>query len=244
MDYIKNKIVWVTGGTKGIGAALSQVLLEQGAVVIASSTKPLSYYINNNYFDSQFAQNHNFYYYQCDVSDKTQVQQIYNRIYEKFNSVDILINNAGVGLFKAFVDTTSEEVERLFKVNINGPIYCVQSALPHMLEKQEGTIVNISSVSAFENFANCSIYNMSKSALLSLGRSLRNEYRKVGIRVIDVLPGATCTDIWDAQSQIDFKDKLMQAHDVAMTIVKNIDSSLQGNLLVEEIVIRPLQGNI
>jgi short-subunit dehydrogenase len=113
-----------------------------------------------------------------------------------------------------------------------------------MIKRKSGIIVNISSSSVIENFADCSIYNASKSALIAMSRSLRKEVRQHGIKIIDIIPGATCTDIWDEQSKNEYKDRMLLPEDVADIIFQTVISSYGDRLMVEEIVIRPQNGNI
>ena len=244
MNLLKNKVVWITGGAKGIGAAISRVFLENEAIVIASGSNNLDYYIDNEYLNEWIINHNNFSYKKCDVRNFKNIKNIYQEIIEQYYRFDVLINNAGVGLFKPFHETKESEFDNLIEVNVKGPFNCIQTVLPDMLKKEDGTIVNISSVAALDNFANCAAYNLSKAGLLSLSRSLRNEYRAKNIKIIDVIPGATDTDIWDEESRKQFSDRLMKPYNLAKMIVDAVRNSYEGNLLVEEIIIRPIQGNI
>lgn len=244
MNLLKNKVVWITGGAKGIGAALSRVFLENDAIVIASGSNNLDYYMDNEYLNDRVINHHNFSYKKCDVRNVKNIKNIYQEIIEQHNRFDVLLNNAGVGLFKPFHETTESEFDNLIDVNVKGPFNCIQTVLPFMLKKEDGTIVNISSVAVIDNFANCAVYNLSKAALLTLSRSLRNEYRSKNIKIIDIIPGATDTNIWDTESRLQFSERLMKPYNLAKMIVDAVRNSYEGNLLVEEIIIRPIQGNI
>jgi len=244
MNLLKNKVVWITGGAKGIGASLSRVFLENEAKVVASGSNELDYYIDNEYLNEWVINNPNFAFKKCDVRRINDINNIYEYIINEHFKFDILVNNAGIGLFKPFENTTIEEFDNIMDVNIKGPFNCMQKVIPDMLKKQDGTIVNISSVAALDNFANCSIYNLSKSGLLTLSRSLRNEYRTKGIKFIDIIPGATDSNIWDNASRIQYSERLMKPYNLAKMIVDAVRNSYEGNLLVEELIIRPIYGNI
>ncbi len=244
MNLLKDKTIWITGGAKGIGASLSKSLLEKQAHVIATGSHNLDYYIDNNYLSKIIYQDSNFLFIQCDNRNYYEVEKVYTEIIEKHNKIDILINNAGITLFKPFEKTSIEEYDNLIKINLNGIFYCIKVVIDNMIKNQSGTIVNISSVGAFENFANCSIYNLSKAGLLALSRSLRNEYRNYGIKFIDILPGATDTDAWDSNSRIKYSQRLLKPDSVANAIVSALNNSYDGNTVIEELIIRPIQGNI
>ena len=127
--------------------------------------------------------------YLSDVSDENAVKSLF----EKIGGVDVLVNNAGVALFKQVQDVTAEEFDRLFAVNVKGAFLCVKHAVPFMLSKQSGLIVNISSVWG-EIGGSCeSVYSASKGALIAFTKALANELGYSGIRVNTVSPGVIDT---------------------------------------------------
>jgi len=241
---MNNKIVWITGGAKGLGAELTRVFANNDYKVVASSSKNLENYVESNFIDKTLLSNQNFEYLKCDIRNYDEIIDTVNTIIKKYNKIDILINNAGISVFKTFLEHSVEEIEDIIGINLKGSIYCIKNVLPYMLEFKEGLICNISSVAVIENFKNCSIYNSSKSALLSFSRTLRNEIRESGIKILDIILGATNTNIWDENSRIKYSDKMINPIDVAKIVFSNIDNILNSNFQIEEIIIKPQNGNI
>lgn len=241
---MNKKIVWITGGAKGLGLELSKVFSNNDYKVIASSSKNLENYILSNYIEKSLLDNENFEYLKCDIRNYDEIIDTVNYIIKKYNKIDIVINNAGIARFKSFLEHSIGEIEDIFNINLKGAIYSIKNVLPFMLANQSGLICNISSVAVLENFTNCSIYNASKSALLSFSRSLRNEIRESGIKIIDIILGATNTTIWDENSRIKYSDKMINPIDAANIIFTNIDNILNSNFQIEEIIIKPQNGNI
>lgn len=241
---MNKKIVWITGGAKGLGLELSKVFSNNDYKVIASSSKNLENYILSNYIEKSLLDNENFGYLKCDIRNYDEIIDTVNYIIKKYNKIDIVINNAGIARFKSFLEHSIGDIEDIFNINLKGAIYSIKNVLPFMLANQSGLICNISSVAVLENFTNCSIYNASKSALLSFSRSLRNEIRESGIKIIDIILGATNTTIWDENSRIKYSDKMINPIDAANIIFTNIDNILNSNFQIEEIIIKPQNGNI
>ena len=175
------KTVLVTGGVRGIGLSIAQAFQKKGYRVCVTYSK-----------DEQSAERARaigLEAYLSDVSDENAVKSLF----EKIGGVDVLVNNAGVALFKQVQDVTAEEFDRLFAVNVKGAFLCVKYAVPFMLSKQSGLIVNISSVWG-EIGGSCeSVYSASKGALIAFTKALANELGYSGIRVNTVSPGVIDT---------------------------------------------------
>ena len=175
------KTVLVTGGVRGIGLSIAQAFQKKGYRVCVTYSK-----------DEQSAERARaigLEAYLSDVSDENAVKSLF----EKIGGVDVLVNNAGVALFKQVQDVTAEEFDRLFAVNVKGAFLCVKHAVPFMLSKQSGLIVNISSVWG-EIGGSCeSVYSASKGALIAFTKALANELGYSGIRVNTVSPGVIDT---------------------------------------------------
>ena len=175
------KTVVITGGVRGIGLAIAKAFLQKGARVCVTYSK-----------DEQSAEQARaigLEAYLSDVSSENAVKSLF----EKIGGVDVLVNNAGVALFKQVQDVTAEEFDRLFAVNVKGAFLCVKHAVPFMLSKQSGLIVNISSVWG-EIGGSCeSVYSASKGALIAFTKALANELGYSGIRVNTVSPGVIDT---------------------------------------------------
>ena len=175
------KTVLVTGGVRGIGLSIAQAFQKKGYRVCVTYSK-----------DEQSAERARaigLEAYLSDVSSENAVKSLF----EKIGGVDVLVNNAGVALFKQVQDVAAEEFDRLFAVNVKGAFLCVKHAVPFMLSKQSGLIVNISSVWG-EIGGSCeSVYSASKGALIAFTKALANELGHSGIRVNTVSPGVIDT---------------------------------------------------
>jgi short-subunit dehydrogenase len=164
------------------------------------------------------------------------------RISLKLGAVDILVNNAGLGIFAPFNELSIDDVDAMLNVNLRGAFLCTQAVLSSMIERSEGVIVNINSVSALKTFKNCSMYAASKAGLLAMSRSLREEVREHGIKVIDLMIGATETDIWSVEARNEFSPRMMQPDDIAESLLATL--RLSPRMMPEELVLRPQQGDL
>jgi len=237
---MKKKRIWLTGASRGIGLETAKILAKTGSVIFMSASTEQS--LKN--IKSEFAGYENCYLMPCNVASNDEIKATYTKIKEITDGIDILINNAGVGIFKDFMETSEEEFDRLIDVNLKGPFLCSKAVIPGMITQQSGMIINILSVAAITAFPGSSIYSASKAGLLTVSRILRKEVRNDGIRVIDILPGATESDMWDEKSRKESGHKMMQPEDVARVILNTIELNIEGRLLTEEVLIRPIGGDL
>lgn len=236
---LKNKNILITGGNKGIGLAISKRLMDYGANIISiNRSEPDNSIISNNLYKEKFRN------ILCDISDENCLKSILSEITQSFENIDILINNAGISEFKPFAETNLDNIGRILNTNLNSAMIVTHFILNKMILNKSGLIVNIESISVRHDFANCSVYNASKSGLLSFSRSIRNEVRHYGIKIIDILPGATITNIWDETSIENFGHKMMLPEDIAGVVSSAIELSLNNRIMIEEIVISPQLGNL
>ena len=175
------KTVLITGGVRGIGLAIAKEYQKQGARVIVSYSRDEE--------NARLASEAGLEVYRTDVSKEAEVAELFSR----FNTLDVLVNNAGIALVKQIQDTSYAEYERLISVNVGGTFLCSREAVKKMLPNQSGLIVNISSVWG-EVGASCeSVYSASKAALLGFTKSLAKELGYSGIRVNAISPGVIDT---------------------------------------------------
>ena len=175
------KTVLVTGGVRGIGRAIADAFLQKGYRVAVTYSKDEE--------NARFARQAGLEVYQSDVSNATDVL----RLFERFPSLDVLVNNAGVSLIKQIQDTTEEEFDRVFSVNMKGAFLCSRQAAKTMLSKNSGLIVQISSVWGEVGGSCESVYSASKGALIAFTKALAKELGYSGIRVNAVSPGVIDT---------------------------------------------------
>jgi len=139
-------------------------------------------------------------------------------------------------------ENSVKEIDDVINTNLLGSIYTIKAVLPHFIRNGEGTIINVLSVVTEKTFTNSSVYSASKMGLLGYARVLREEVRKYNIRVINVIPGATETPIWTREMRDDNSERMMNPESIARLMVSAFLQS--DNLVVEDIVVRPLQGDL
>ena len=137
---------------------------------------------------------------QCDVSDKDQVQEMSKTVLEKFDSVDVLVNNAGFAIYGSVTDLSIDEIESQMETNYFGMIYCTKNFLPRMLEKKSGHIVNVASVAASFGLPGIASYCASKFAMLGFSEGLKHELKDTGVGITVVSPIMVRTEFFDSPS--------------------------------------------
>jgi len=199
------QIALVTGGARGIGAAICRALAADGWELKI-------HYNTSQQAAEALAAELGGLALQADLRDQAAVRELF----EAAGSVDLLVNNAGVAHYGLFTDTSSATWRDLFAVNVNGVFHCTQCALPHMLQEKRGGIINIASVWGITGASCEAAYAASKAAVIGLTKSLAKELQPSGIRVNCVAPGAIETEM---VAGIDLTDMpLGQPEDVAHTV--------------------------
>lgn len=244
MDFLKNKVIWITGGGTGIGAAAVKRLAKTGAKVVASSRGELSRYVADGHYEANYFDTENVFYRPCDVTDAYQVKQTAESIAKEIGAIDILINNAGTGKFAPFMELSREDIHSMMSVNFVGTFACTQAVLPTMLGRKSGIVLNVLSVAAISAFPGSTVYAATKAAAHAMSRCLRTEVRNQGIKVIDFIPGATETSIWDADAREKMGERMMKPDDVAEAITCVLLSSGSKYTITEQIIVKPQGGDL
>lgn len=169
------KVCIVTGASSGIGLAIATYLGQKGHHV---------YGISRSAYSDPWIK-----HIQADVTDLNQLKKAYQEIYEIEGRIDVLINNAGMGISGSIEDTETDDVQKMFDVNFMGVFHSVKAALPWMRLTKEGQIYNISSVAAVLSIPFQSFYSASKAAINALSDALHTEVSPYGIQVCAVMPG-------------------------------------------------------
>ena len=176
--------VLITGGSRGIGAAAVRAFAARGDSVSF-------FYEKQKDAAAQLESETGAAAIQCDVADEASVQAAFSRL----PGVDVLVNNAGISHYGLIDQITPDEWRRLFAVNVDGAFFCIRAALPSMLQRQAGCIINVSSMWG-QVGASCEAgYSATKGALLALTKALAQELGPSGIRVNAVAPGVIQTDM-------------------------------------------------
>ncbi len=181
MTY-SNKTVIITGASKGIGAACAKVFYDSGANVAILDVSE----------DESSVKDQRWFYQNCDVSSEEQVKAALKEVYAKYESINFLVNNAGIQHYGTVTQTTSAEWDLVMNVNLKSLFLCSKYAIPYMLENPGGIIINISSVQAFLSQQNVAPYTTAKTAILGLTRSIAVDYAP-DIRCVAVCPGTIDT---------------------------------------------------
>lgn len=233
----KNLGIWITGASSGIGKETAIEFAKIGFKVFASSRNSVDLErLNNELPDEQSVE-----IMPCNVASNSNVDNTFKKILSK-NKLGCLINNAGITTFKLAEENSIREIDDIISTNLLGSIYTIKTVLPHFIENGGGTIINVLSVVAKQVYTKSSVYSASKAGLLAYTNSLREEVRRHNIRVINILPGATETQMWPKKIRDDFGSQMMSSNDVARTIVW---AYLQeGNAVVEELIVKPITGDL
>lgn len=234
--HFRGKVALITGAGQGIGLALAHALAAEGCNLVISGRTASTL----KKAGAQLAKHGvRVLPVVCDVRDEGAVVVLLAAVNSKFRRLDILFNNAGVAHENLTVDKLPLAAWRsVIDTNLTGMFLVTRSALPLM--KRGGTIVNNLSISAKRAFPGLSAYTAAKHGGLGFTKTLREEVRQRGIRVIAVLPGAADTAIWDSFWPDAPRKKMMSAETVARTIVDAL--RLPDNSTVEELMIMPTVG--
>ena len=197
-DFSNQKVV-ISGATRGIGKAIATAFLEQGATVIGL-------YAGNrqaadNFREECLKYQDRIHLYQCDVSDYTSVENIYARIEEQFDTIDILINNAGIRRDGVLAMMTLKDWEQVIDTNLTGSYTMSKFAVQLMMKQKYGRIIFITSPMAHMGFAGQANYAASKAGQIGMMKSLSKETAKRKITVNCVSPGFIATELIDDLSE-------------------------------------------
>ena len=226
---LQGAICVVTGGSIGIGHAIAEAFAQAGARVLSLARRfsDTTVRMPPPGAVSQL---------QLDVTDKAAVQ----RLFGSLDRLDVLVNNAGTGVFECVAEAKAADIRSMLDVHILGTFLCSQQAIGIMRKTGSGHIVNVSSVAATQTFTHSAGYTAAKSGQLGLTRVLREEVREHNIRVTAVLPGATDTAIWDGRPGFD-RSKMIKPESLAALVY---DVVTKPEMSVEELVVLPPRGNL
>lgn len=195
VNLINNKHIVITGASSGIGKQMAMMVAMRGGNVslIARSTEKLI--ALRDQLKEEY--NANVDSYTLDISDLEEVSNVFNKIIKTKGPVDVLINNAGFGIFDSAQDVDLREVERMFSVNVVGLIACTKMVLPNMINNNTGHIINIASLAGKVATPKSTVYSATKHAVLGFTNGLRMELSDTHINVTLVNPGPIQTNFFN-----------------------------------------------
>ncbi len=177
------KVVLVTGASSGIGRAIAQYLVKKNFIVYGTSRSPKQ------------EEEEGVVMLRMDVRDENTIKEVFEHILSKESRIDVVVNNAGVGITGPLEEIPMEEIQNNFDTNLFGPIRVMKNVLPLMREQKSGLIINVTSIAGYMGLPFRSVYSSSKGALELITEALRMEVKQFGIQITNVAPGDFATDI-------------------------------------------------
>jgi NAD(P)-dependent dehydrogenase (short-subunit alcohol dehydrogenase family) len=230
--FLEGKFAIVTGGTRGIGRAISEALLRSGAAVAICGRWEQS--VSRAVDEMAAATRGRVIGRAADVASPGDVASLFRLADEQFGGLDILVNNAGIGVFASVADTTIDQWRQTIGANLDGAFYCSREALPRMLKRGGGFVVNISSLAGKNPFAGGGSYNASKFGLNGFSEAMMLDHRYEGVRVCAILPGSVATDFSAQGATADWKIAPEDIAEVVLMVLR-----MPQRTLISRVEIRP-----
>src|SRR5688500_15909806 len=224
-SHLSGKVALVTGGSKGIGAGIAAALARAGASVISTSRS------------GQGPTAPNLLQVRADAQKPDDAKRAVDEAVRAFGGLDILINNAGIGLFANVADMSIEQWQQVIDTNLNGVFYFCHAAIPELRKRGGGWIINISSLAGKNAFTGGAAYCASKAALNQFSEALMQEVRYEGIRVSYIMPGSVATDFGTRGAAK--QGWAIGAEDVAQVVMDLL--AMPGRTLPSRVEMRPSQ---
>ena len=229
----------VTGATRGIGRAIAYRMAAAHYHLVLCARNESSLLDLKSSLETEYPECRIFVK-PTDMSIKGQVLEFAEFAKSQFDSIDVLVNNAGLFVPTNIANAKDGDLEQLIATNLYSAYWLTQAILPNMMARKTGDIINICSIASLKAYEWGSNYTITKHALHGFSKALREEMKPHGIRVCSVLPGAVYTSAWDTNQFS--PDKMMKADDIAETVFSILQLSHQT--VVEDIVLRPILGDL
>ena len=229
---LSEKIAIVTGATKGIGKAVAEALLKEGAKVAICSRTPADVAAAVKKWNGAYAGR--IIGQAADVGDASQVSKLFQYVDEHFGAPDILVNNSGLGIFSPMADMSIEQWQTVLRTNLDGVFYCSREAVLRMKTKGGGFIVNISSLAGKNPFAGGAAYNASKFGLNGFSEAMMLDHRNDNIRVSYIMPGSVDTEFNNHSTGASWKIAPEDIAEIVLHVVK-----MSERTLISRVEVRP-----
>ncbi|MDT8340101.1 MAG: SDR family oxidoreductase [Longimicrobiales bacterium] len=231
MADLSGRVAVVTGGSEGIGRAVAHALAREGASVMLTSRSPdraraVAAELDADVRGAVRGAG-------CDVRDPAQCRVLVEATMEAFGALHVLVNNAGVGIFKPIQEMTEEEYLTQIETNLNGVFFCTRAALPHLRAADDAWIINVGSLASRNTFGGGVGYNASKFGLLGMTEAMMLDLRYEGIRTSIIMPGSVNTGFSPAGD----RPWAIQPEDVGDTVLQLL--SYPQHTLVSRVEMRP-----
>ena len=232
-------VVWVVGASRGIGKEIAKEFASIGCRVCLTARKrrQLTEVVKEIRSLGGVADS-----FPCDISRGATIPATAKQINKRYGEIDVLVNNAGITVFKTFLDTTPQEFSKIIETNLVGQATCIRAVLPSMVRRKSGWVINILSNAATKTFEASAAYTATKAGMLGMGRVLREEMRKHGVKVVNIIPGATETEMWSKEARKKYASRMMSQKSVAEAVLAAY--RMPDDLVVDEMRLRPLLGDI
>lgn len=229
---LSDQVAIVTGGGTGIGRAFTEALASAGAKVVIASRRTDVLRRTADEINAALAAERVFPY-EFDIRDRAQIDELVRDVFERWQSVDVLINNSGLAVPETVEEITDEGWDKVLETNLRGMMQLVRAVLPHMRAADFGDVVNVSSQAGKHGYADVPSYCASKFGLLGYAEALRDHVRKTGanIRVFNFCPGLV--DVDNTRPDQTPRDGSIHVTNLARTLMYVL--SLDRNVVLEDI---------
>lgn len=231
---LEGKKALITGASKGIGLAVAKTLAENGAMVLLCARNQAKLDASADQLRSTFGEK--IQSYAADVSQSESVENLFKAVDRQLGGLDVLVNNAGIGVFRAVGELTVEEWDRVIATNLSGAFYCSREALARFPQHRGGQIINISSLAGRNPFAGGSAYNASKFGMNALSEATMLDHRFDNVRVSYVMPGSVATEFSRAEADQHSEWKI-QPEDLAEIVLSILQ--MPERTLISRVEVRP-----
>lgn len=223
--------IWILGASGGIGSVLTRLLAGSHRLTVsARNTENLSGLpvVHAN----------------CNIGDSDSLHSAFSTATHTHGPVDILVNCAGIGIFNKVTDCSEQDLDLLISTNMKGAMVSTRLVLPAMQARRHGMIIDVNSVASLKAFPNNAGYAATKAGMLAWYRSVREEVREYGVKVVTVFVGATDTGIWPDEPRNMYHDRMLQATDTASVIALLVNTFNNPRMMIEELTVRPQLGDL